>query len=151
MISCSTEETEPLNIPEKKLRAPVFGREAARERIYGELIDLCYQRAKEGLSSFVVKVFKNKGELLYSKPLPDFTERREYADLILTLAEHKPKAVDPDQLGGVTLVIQGGDITTAYGLPPLFRQPLRALSASSTEEDGAPGAEPNLGSFSVSE
>lgn len=102
--------------------APLIGREAAISRIAGEMLDLAYRRIMESASAFRVKVFKTKGdEIIYSKPLPDFAERREAAELILTIADHKPRQTDHDALGGVTLVIQGGDLASVYGLPSMAR------------------------------
>lgn len=109
--------------------APLIGREGAISRIAGEMLDLAYRRIIESASAFKVKVFKTKGdEIIYSKPLPDFAERREAAELILTIADHKPRQTDHDALGGVTLVIQGATIGQAYGLP----SPKRIIEVTDT-------------------
>lgn len=73
------------------------------------VIRKAHQRLAEGLDANEIKVFHNEGELVYSQPLTDWTERREAAKEVLKLADHYPARTEHEFAGEITFVVKGLD------------------------------------------
>ena len=76
------------------------------------VIRKAHQRLAEGLDADTVKVFHSEGEILYSQPLTDWTERREAAKEVLKLADHYPARTEHEFAGEITFVVKGLDLDT---------------------------------------
>lgn len=141
-MGCPNPATDPEQVGVGAIR--LLGRQVIEELLPPEVIRLAHARIAEGLDATSQKVFQREGEVIYSKPLVDWTERREYAREVLKLADHYPTHEAGEgitvhvQVAGVDLGRMVGAYDSSVDTQPLEpSEPILDVVADTSEPAGA--------------